>query len=480
MRRLIVAVGIVTSVVSGHRIEAATRCVAPGGAGGCDASIQSAITAASSGDVVLIRPGTYQENIIVSKPLTLAGTDRDEVVIHPATSNPDCASGGGGSLCGGAAANIILVQADHVTIRNLTLDGDNPWLTSTIVRGGADVDARNGIITNHLVGVFEDLTVDHVSVVNIYLRGIYASSGGTFNFHHNRVSNVQGDEASIGIFNFGGAGIMADNRVAETNDAISSNHSRGVRFLRNRVAKSASGIHTDNTGDGGGGLDVIEGNRVSAGTPGSYGIWVFVPYLPVTVHDNDISDVDVGLAAFGQGAAVTSTFADNRVSGASHAGSAGAFVTTDQLGWGAANVSAAFERNVISGFADGMFFASDLDTALSVTASCGTIRKTTVSGVRTAGNGTSVVTLRANNLVSRGVGVDNQIGALVNPASSVNAASNWWGCPAGPGGHGCAQVIGPVSVSPWLARPSRCAVGDDGDDRGGAGGEERGRAGDRK
>src|SRR5262245_54867316 len=106
---------------------------------------------------------------------------------------------------------MILVQASDVTISGLTLDGDNPGLTSGVVRGGADLDARNGIITNHQIGTFNNLTVHHTTVKNIYLRGMYASSGGSFNFHDNTVQNVRGENASIAMFNFGGAGVFVNN-----------------------------------------------------------------------------------------------------------------------------------------------------------------------------------------------------------------------------------------------------------------------------
>lgn len=84
-----------------------------------------------------------------------------------------------------------------MTISGFTLDGDNPALTSAIVRSGAgpaaDLDARNGIITDYTSGVFSGLDVHDVTVQNIYLRGIYAASGGTFDFQDNTVTNVQGD-----------------------------------------------------------------------------------------------------------------------------------------------------------------------------------------------------------------------------------------------------------------------------------------------
>ena len=99
---------------------------------------------------------------------------------------------------------------------------------------------------------FNNLEVHHVEVNNIYLRGIYASTGGTFNFHHNTVTNVQGDDDSIAMFAWYGPGIMANNTVSYANDGISANHSKGIQFLNNTVSHSGSGVHTDNAGDSSG------------------------------------------------------------------------------------------------------------------------------------------------------------------------------------------------------------------------------------
>lgn len=224
-------------------------------------TIQAAINAALSGDTISVLAGNYFENIVVSKPLTLAGAGQASTFIFPAVSLPNPCSGS--SMCGTitAASNIIVVQASDVVIHGFTLDGDNTALTSTIVVNGADLDARNGIIEDFYTGVYNNLEVYDTTVKNIYLRGIYVSTGGTgFNVHDNTVDNVDGESSSIALFNFGGSGQFANNTVTKANDAIAANHSRGTQFLNNAISNSASGIHTDNAGDGvGSSADLIQG-----------------------------------------------------------------------------------------------------------------------------------------------------------------------------------------------------------------------------
>ncbi|MGE5219265.1 MAG: nitrous oxide reductase family maturation protein NosD [Chloroflexota bacterium] len=410
---------------------AGTLSVCPSG---CSYStIQSAINAAFSGDTVFVGSGTYVENVVIDKPLTLRGAKQNAVIIVPAISNPNpCA---GSSLCGGTASNIILVQADNVTLEKLTLDGDNPNLTSGIVRGGADVDARNGIITNYLLsGVASNsLIVSNVTVRNIYLRGIYAASGGSFQFENNVVTNVQGDAYSIGIFNYEGAGVMQDNKVSFTNDAISSNWSSGVQFLGNKISHSASGVHTDNAGISA--PDLIKDNKVEDCLPDGYGIWVFVPYVAPTVQDNAVEGCSVGLAAFGQGAAVTTQFIHNEVSrngalSSKPASSIGVIVTTDILGYGYTDVSALFTNNEITKFNTGVYVEKHGE----------------LFQFKEGGGGQATATFH-NNIIEK-----NKTGANGMPDTDVNAENNWWGCAAGPNQPGCDTAIGTVDFTPWLTQ----------------------------
>jgi len=403
-------------------------------ASGCAfSSIQSAITAASSGATITIGPGTYVENVVVTKPLTLKGSGTGTVIM-PAVSNPICSPG---SLCEGAASNIILVQADNVTITKLKLEGDNPGLTSGVVRNGKDIDARNGIITNHLLGVYNNLTVSKVTVADIYLRGIYASSGGTFTFTRDTVENVEGEEQSIAIFEFEGSGVVSHNTVSKANDAISANWSKGTQFLDNKVSESGSGVHTDNNGGSGGTADLIEGNKISACPVNGYGIFVFAPYLSATVSNNKVTGCAVGLAAYGsQVSGQGPTFSGNRVDGTGATttdpnGTYGAYLTTDLLGYGFGDLNVTLTGNIVEHFGTGVY-----------------VTQSDPSPEQPAG-GQATVSASNNTIQSDTAGAKGQ------PGTVVNAQNNWWGCKQGPNAGGkCVSATGTVAFTPWLtAKP---------------------------
>jgi pectin methylesterase-like acyl-CoA thioesterase len=78
-------------------------------------SIQSAVTAASPGNTIKVAPGTYNEDVTVSKPLTILGGQ----VLTSGESGP--------STVGGFAVS----SANDVTINGFTIDGDGIAATNS-------------------------------------------------------------------------------------------------------------------------------------------------------------------------------------------------------------------------------------------------------------------------------------------------------------------------------------------------------------
>src|SRR4051812_40053209 len=86
-------------------------------------SIQAAVDAAQPGDTIVVRPGTYRESVLITKPgLTLRGSG-GRTVIEPGASGaqPDsaCAKAGNGICVLGTDGQTV----DHVSISSLTVSG---------------------------------------------------------------------------------------------------------------------------------------------------------------------------------------------------------------------------------------------------------------------------------------------------------------------------------------------------------------------
>jgi hypothetical protein len=403
-------------------------------------TIQTAINAASSGATITIGPGNYSENITISTPVTLKGAGK-KTIVYPAVSNPN-PLGCSGSLCSGAST-IMLVQANSVTIENMKLEGANPRLfpQGTLVNGKF-VNARNGIIENFNAGTFTNLTVTKVIVADIYLRGIEAvnqntSDPFTFTFTHDTVTNVEGDvNLSVSMFNHGGSGSMVNNTVTLASDALSANWSKGTTFKSNLVKNSASGIHTDNQGGTGGSPDLITNNRILGCTKDGLGIYILFPYFSPTVDDNVIRGCYVGLGVYGsQAPGADPVLSKNDVSGSGATtsdpnGTYGAYLTTDMLGFGCANVQATLTGNAFQRSTTGLLVTQTTPT-----------------------NGDSPCNFQAtvsahNNAIFK----TKTTGANGLTGSAFDATNNWWGCSKGPNHNGCASATGTTTFSPWLTK----------------------------
>src|SRR5262249_10137047 len=90
----------------------------PGG-GSTDSSIQRGIDAASAGNTLSIETGTYHEsNVQVNQSLTIQGQSRAGVILGPSIAD------GHQNNNFGSASNAFLVGASNVTIRAMTIDGN--------------------------------------------------------------------------------------------------------------------------------------------------------------------------------------------------------------------------------------------------------------------------------------------------------------------------------------------------------------------
>ena len=116
-------------------------------------TIQAAVDASEAGDLVLVSPGVYREEVQVSTPsITIRGTDRNEVVIDGEFVRP----------------NGIIVFADGVAVENLTLRNAT----------------ENGVIWTGVSGY----RGSYLTAIDNQVYGIYAFDSGDGLFEHSYAS----------------------------------------------------------------------------------------------------------------------------------------------------------------------------------------------------------------------------------------------------------------------------------------------------
>lgn len=175
-------------------------------------SIASLIAAASSGDTVIVPPGTYREQLVIDKQVTLIGEGRPVID-------------------GGGTGDVVVITADGVTIRGFVIEGsgtnvsDEP--TAVRLRGNNAV-VEDNIIRNVLYGVT-----------------LIQSEGHTVK--NNQISSI--DEFSTerrghGVYLYSTRdNRIEDNIITRTKDGIFLGFAEFNTIERNTVTDVRYGIH---------------------------------------------------------------------------------------------------------------------------------------------------------------------------------------------------------------------------------------------
>jgi len=127
-------------------------------------TIQGAIDAASSGDTVTVAVGTYYENPLVNKTLTLIGADRDTTVVD-----------------GGGSGDVMTVTSDDVemTALNITNSGTGTWDTGILLDTVQDCHIWNVNWSGNHYGLTIDTCTGIVAPASGPGKPITANSGTT-------------------------------------------------------------------------------------------------------------------------------------------------------------------------------------------------------------------------------------------------------------------------------------------------------------
>jgi hypothetical protein len=242
-------------------------------------TIQSAVNSASSGDVIKVCAGTYPEQVVISKSLTVNG--ENGAIISPVSVSANTSS----LASGQPIAAIVLVQnTTAVTIQNVIVDGEgngisgcspdligifyqnaSGMLNHMAVRNVELSPGDNGCQSG--VGVFVQsagsssvVSIENSSIHNYQKGGITANEAGTqVTISGNVVTGLGGaaGAAQNGIqIGFGASGTIHANTVANHVYAPCSNltgcpamatdilvyQSDGVTVDHNNVGVSQTGI----------------------------------------------------------------------------------------------------------------------------------------------------------------------------------------------------------------------------------------------
>ncbi|MCJ2564191.1 MAG: right-handed parallel beta-helix repeat-containing protein [Candidatus Thermoplasmatota archaeon] len=349
---LLLGVLTATLVVLPDNVKAVTRYVGGGGPGNYS-TIQLAVNAANPGDTIHVYGGTYVENVVVSKALSLVGEDKQTTIIDggfsdsvvTVTSNWVNISGftvmNSGPLVGNAGVSLDSVHYCTVTDIIATDNDEGIFLYSSGENTISLVEARSNFVagvllifsstniieTNDLHSNFNDgIVLDRSSSNTVRWNNIWDNDDGIIlssDFDDRITSNVIWN-------NYWGIRLTDSENAIITDNNISSSTRQGIRIQDSTTATltgnmmNRSGIHIEGDAVTFWNTHTIDDTNTVNGKPVHYrkdaaggtvpsgaGQVILANCIDVVVEDQDIDNGTTGILL---GFSSTNTIAGNTLS----------------------------------------------------------------------------------------------------------------------------------------------------------------------
>jgi len=409
-------------------LAAATLCVNPGGKFGCKSSISAAVAAASPGDTIQVAKGTYKEQVVISKSLSLVAQDGGQPTID-ATGLSNAIFVNGMSAAPNAGVADVLISGFN--IRNANFEG-------ILVANASDVT----LVGNHVHDNNKSLDISTPACPGIPAFETNEAEDCGEGIHlmavdHSSVVQNEVDNNSGGMLITDETGPNRDNLISG-NDVHDNPYDCGITIASHGPATSV--IPSAMLPFGITRITVAHNEVAHNGfqVPGAgAGVGIFAPFPGTTASANVVIDNDLH---------------DNGLPGVTmHNHAAAPMAPPVNM-----NDNVIVSNRIYGNGQDTEDAATSGPTGVNLF-SVAPVTGTVVSqnwfdneAIDVAFNAPSgQINAHLNNFDMKGIGVDN-IGT-----GTVNATFNWWNCSGGPGGgKKCASVVGSgVVFTPWLTAP---------------------------
>jgi F-box protein 11 len=361
---LLITLMVAGAGVAGSRLLAADGAIVVDQNGGGDfTTITEAVAEAEDGDTILVKPGTYDESVTVTKDVTIRGDgDRDSIIVEVSEGlGPSFSVDPDPEL-----ATAFIFDGSAATLEHLTVRGDSSRI---LVSGGSPV--LRDLVLDGLGRVCCTGTSYEPSGLLIYDESTATIEGNVIqemavDFVLGADPTVSGNDISGGSIWMQGEGVdpvIRENSMDGLGDiAIWGGASPTIEA--NTITNMPGGIEVQDTGwqiPDTGTNPVIRGNTISGAT--SAGISVDSE-ASATIVDNELDGNVTGLSVRGSGAVITGNVIREGRTGVNLSGGG----------------SPILEENTIEGNEFGLMIGSGTTPTLTGNTICGNGKNLLLSG----------------------------------------------------------------------------------------------------
>jgi parallel beta-helix repeat protein len=218
-------------------------------------TITAAVNQASPGDTIFVKSGVYDENVLITKSLTIEGQNSaNTVIIGKGRSSPTA---------------VLTLAADNIVVSGLTIESLN-YSTATYYAYGIWIEGNNCKITGNIVentytGIFcsiqSSTTITQNTVESNHKNGIVFYGGSLNTISGNDIV----DNAASGIEMDGYSNTISQNNLQGNYRGVGLGTSYSVLYGNNIQSNTESGVFLA------GSQDIISANNI---TNNEYGVYV--------------------------------------------------------------------------------------------------------------------------------------------------------------------------------------------------------------
>ena len=194
-------------------------------------SIQSAIDNASDGDILYVSRGTYNETLIINKPISLIGENRDNTIITSNDSYFDYKN--------------IVIKVDNCTINRFTIVAESKPSDAKAIA----VQSSNNVLTNltiadYAYGIYLGSRSEQNNISNNHLDGNDYALYLTQADHNSIISNTITGSSRYGIYiSSSNSNYIADNHFTHNGNASRIKGASNNRVTHNVFSQNYRAVY---------------------------------------------------------------------------------------------------------------------------------------------------------------------------------------------------------------------------------------------